>query len=341
MDYENITWYPLAPSDFEGRGWKDTEEPFDRVPAKIKEALPHVWMWSRSPTGMCVFFNTDSTRFYVKYRLGEERIGEANFNVVAHCGMDMYVYDETQSRWRWGATAPHFDIKDQNPEYKLLDGIPKQMRRCRMYAPFRNRISDVYIGVDSDAEFELVPPRRTPPLVYYGTSIIHGAFAVRSGLGVAQILGRKLDMPLINLGFSGAAHLEKEMAELLAELDAGIFIIDPYHNIFSGELKDRVETFFDILCTAHPETPVFFVSAPQTLQGWLRPAEKAEQDEKTKLFNKYGRMLMKKYPNVHYIKGDNFYGSDEISMDGIHPNDEAFTHMSEILYRKISAALKQ
>ncbi len=43
---------------------------------------------------------------------------------------------------------------------------------------------------------------------------------------------------------------------------------------------------------------------------------------------------MRIHPNLHYLKGENFYGSDEVSMDGIHPNDDAFAHMASILEGK-------
>lgn len=335
MNKKSIRWYEITPADIEGKGWKDTEAPFDRLPAKIKDTLPHVWNNSHSSTGMCVFFNTDSTSFHVKYTLGSPQIGEQNFNVAAHCGVDLYFYDTKEKRWRWGSAVPHFTIKDQNPEVTLLDGIPSKSRRCRMYMPMRNQLLKLEIGVDSDAKFELVAPRKKAPLVYYGTSIIHGAFSIRSGLGTAQILARKLDMPLINLGFSGAAKLEREMAELLSELNAGIFIVDPYHNVSQTDVKNNTERFIDILCSAHPKTPVFMLGAPQTLKAWLKPEEKADQDAKTTLYGKLCRKMMKKYANLYYLKGENFYGSDEVSMDGVHPNDEAFSHMASILAREI------
>lgn len=331
-----ISWKTIRPSDVEGRGWAKTEAPFDRLPAKIREQLPDVWSNSHSSTGMCVFFHTDSTSFHARWELGTEQIGEQNFNVCAHCGVDLYIYDDEEKRWRWAAATPHFAIKDQHPEVLLLDGAPRKMRRCRLYLPMRNQVLKLAVGVDADAGFELVPPRRTPPLVYYGTSIIHGAFAIRSGLGTPQILARNLDMPLINLGFSGAARLEKEMAALLAELNAGIFVVDPYHNLTPETVRRNTEPFIDTLCSARPDTPVFMLGAPQHFYAWLNPEMKRSEDEKTLLYGKICRRMMKKYPNLHYLKGRDFYGSDEVSMDGVHPNDEAFSHMAAILTRVLA-----
>lgn len=336
MGEKLVNWHTLCPADVEGKGWSKTEAPFDRLPAKIKDVLPNVWNQSHSSTGMCVYFKTDSTSVHAKLSLGSDQLGEQNFNVCAHSGVDLYCYDSNEERWRWAAATPHNVIKDQNPEIKLLDSISGEMRSWCMYMPFRNQLLEISIGVDAGSYFQVVPPRGKPPLVYYGTSIIHGAFSIRSGLGVAQILGRNLDMPLINLGFSGAAKMEKEMAELLAELDAGIFVVDAYHNLKPEDIENNVEQFIDILCTAKTDTPIFVLGAPQHLHSWLHPDMQKEQDSKTILLDKICRAIMNKYSNLHYFKGDDFYGSDEVSVDGIHPNDAAFANMSKVLTKEIS-----
>ncbi len=203
MNDQRIRWHRLKSSDFEGKGWPETESPFDRMPPKIRESLPNVWANSHSSTGMCVFFNTDTSAFHVKYKLGFPQIGEPNFNVSAFSGVDLYIYDTREKRWRWAAATLHNMVRDQNPQMTLIADLPSKKRKCRMYMPMRNQLLEISIGVDADASFELVPPRRKAPLVYYGTSIVHGAYSTRAGLGIAQILARKLNMPLINLGFSG------------------------------------------------------------------------------------------------------------------------------------------
>jgi len=338
MDLPNnkIIWKTIRPSAVEGRGWKTTAAPFGRLPVKVKELLPDVWSNSHSSTGMCVFFNTDSVSLDVRWELGKEQLGEPNFNVCSHSGVDLYIYDEAAKRWRWAAAPPHHAIKDRYPQVELLGNLSPKMRRCRLYLPMRNELLKLAVGVDFGAQFELIPPRRTPPLVYYGTSIIHGAFASRSGLGTAQILARNLDMPLINLGFSGAARLEKEMASLLAELDAGIFIIDPYHNLTPEMIGRNTESFIDTLCAARPDTPVFMLGAPPHFHAWLYPEMKNNEDQKTALYGKICRRMMKKYPNLRYLNGGSFYGGDDVSVDGVHPNDEAFGNMAAILTKVLT-----
>ncbi len=339
MTNAKTDWYEFTSADFEGRGWQDTEYPFDRIPVRIKRALPEVYDLGHSSTGMCTFFNTDSKFVCIRCKLNSEQFGEDNFNVTAFSGFDLYIFDESERRWRWASASPHFAIKSREPEYELINELTGDKHCCRLYAPLRNHLLSVAVGVESGASFEKVPPRSDKPLVYYGTSIVHGAYATRSGLGVAQLLGRKLDLPLINLGFSGSARMEREMAELLSELDPAMYLVDTFHNMTPELIQQNAGRFLDILCSARPDTPVFFASAPHTFKSWLRPAEKAEQQAKTLLFRQTAEAMMKKYRNFHFIPGEDFYGSDDVSMDGIHPNDSAFAHMSDILTREIEKYL--
>ena len=43
--------------------------------------------------------------------------------------------------------------------------------------------------------------------------------------------GRRLDLPVVNLGFSGNGKAEPEVARLLADLDPAIYVLDPLPNL--------------------------------------------------------------------------------------------------------------
>ncbi len=125
------------------------------------------------------------------------------------------------------------------------------------------------------------------------------------------------------------------MAEVISELNAGIFVVDPWHNLTIENIRNNAEPFINTLCSAHPETPVFMLGAPHRLQSWLKPEIEKNDAMKSELYGRICRKMRRKYPCFHYLKGENFYGSDEVSLDGIHPNDAAFAHMAEILAREL------
>ena len=81
---------------------------------------------------------------------------------------------------------------------------------------------------------------------------------------------------------------------------------------------------------------MLLVGAPPVLNGWLRPDVSRNDEEKTRLFAELSKKVAARHVNFRYLPGQDLYGSDEVSMDGVHPNDEAFAHMAAILAPVIS-----
>src|SRR5690606_24273204 len=103
------------------------------------------------------------------------------------------------------------------------------------------------------------PEARRRPLVFYGTSITQGGCASRPGMVHTAILGRRLDRPVINLGFSGNGRLEIEVGKLLAELDPAVYIIDCLPNASEKEVAERTEPLVRLLREHRPDTPIVLV----------------------------------------------------------------------------------
>lgn len=68
-------------------------------------------------------------------------------------------------------------------------------------------------------------PDRENPIVMYGTSILQGASASRPGMAATNIIGRRFDREVVNLGFSANAFLDKEIAELMSEVEASAYVL--------------------------------------------------------------------------------------------------------------------
>ena len=66
----------------------------------------------------------------------------------------------------------------------------------------------------------------------------------------------------------------------------------------------------------------------------------ASQLEMQRLFKQICEERIPKYRNLHFIDGQNFYGTDEVSPDGVHPNDTAAWHMANVLTKAIGDILK-
>lgn len=60
------TWIDIGGKDVEGRGWNDTELPFDRIPKRFAKDLPQVWGNGLSSTGEFFEFESDTTSVAVR-----------------------------------------------------------------------------------------------------------------------------------------------------------------------------------------------------------------------------------------------------------------------------------
>jgi len=93
------------------------------------------------------------------------------------------------------------------------------------------------------------------PIVFYGTSIVQGAAASRPGMAHPAILGRRLDWSTIDLGFSGNAQCELEIAGLLAELDPAVYVLDPLPNMTAEKVAERLPALIARLREAQAVSP--------------------------------------------------------------------------------------
>jgi len=96
------------------------------------------------------------------------------------------------------------------------------------------------------------------------------------------IIGRMLDRETVNLGFSGNGRMEIEMAQLLAELDAGAYVLDCLPNMTPEMVQERVAPFVRYLKQAHPEVPVILVESMMYENGWLNDNRKKLVEEKNR-----------------------------------------------------------
>jgi hypothetical protein len=158
----------------------------------------------------------------------------------------------------------------------------------------------------------------------------------------SAILGRRFNYPTINLGFSGNGKMEPEMADLLAELDPSIYVLDCLPNMVASEIKERVEPFVHKLRAAHPDTPIVLVEDRTMqdsflIQGRMQYYHGADRAE---LKEAYDRLQQSGVKGLYYIPGEHLFGDDgEASVDGSHPTDLGFTRQAEIFAKVLGPLL--
>jgi hypothetical protein len=214
-----------------------------------------------------VFFETDSTTIGARWTVTSPELAMSHMSATGVSGLDLYSH-------HWvGVGRP----SGQTTTAELVSGLAPGRRWYRLYLPLYNGVRSLELGVDEGAYLakDPTPAQDKPqPIVFYGTSITQGASASRPGMVHTSILGRWFQRPVINLGFSGNGKMDPELAQLMAEIDACIYVIDCLPNMNAEEVRERTGPFVRSLREARPGTPILLVEDRSFANARLRPAKK-------------------------------------------------------------------
>jgi hypothetical protein len=337
-----MVWSDIRQFGVEGRGWNDTKDFYDRLPARAEGMVRKpVWDLSRNSAGMCVRFVTDATAIRARWALTESWLYLPNITAIGKSGLDLYV--KTDQGWHWLAVG---QPTAQTNEVTLVEKLVPGKREYLLYLPLYNGTKFAELGIGTNATLEKAGPwgpGNRKPIVFYGTSILQGLSASRPGMVHSAILGRRFSWPTINLGFSGNGKMEPEMAGLLAELDPSVYVLDCLPNLGADEIKERVEPCVRKLRAAHPDTPIVLVE-DRTMEDSFLIAGRMEYyhlKDRAELKAAYERLQKAGVKNLYYIPGDHLFGDDgEGSVDGSHPSDLGFMRQADIFAGVLGPLLK-
>jgi len=335
-----LEWRDVRDWGIEGRGWSDTKRYFDRLPGKAEGVVREpVWELSRHSAGMCARFMTDAPDIHVRYELLKERLAMPHMPATGVSGLDLYAQD-AQGIDRWVAVVRP---DSQAIETTIAEDLAPGMRRYSLYLPLYNGVEKLEIGVGQGESFHPVPPRDEKPLVFYGTSILHGACASRPGMAFPAILGRRLRRPVCNLGFSGNGRMEPEVGALLAELDPRAYAIDCLPNMDAEMVSERAAPLVRQLRQARPHTPILLVEDRSFTNTPFFPARKKHHRQSREALRQVFRELTESgVEHLYYLDGDHLLGLDgEAATDGSHPSDLGMMRYADAYEPVLRAILKQ
>jgi len=322
-----LLWRDVRELRLEGQGWTDTTAPFDRLPARAAELVrPVVWDLSRQSAGLCARFVSDSPHVMVRWTLTSDRLALPHMPATGVSGLDLYARVEDGLRWVGTARPRHFPT---NVDI-LADRLDEGRREYALYLPLYNGVRSVELGVPPGCELEPAPARAERPVVFYGTSITQGGSASRPGMAHTAILGRWLERPVINLGFSGSGTMDVELAQLMGELDAALFVVDCLPNMDEEEVRERLRPFVRTLRAARPDAPILLVEdrtyANAFLGAGLRERQRASR---AALREGYEALRAEGLTGLFYLAGAELLGDDgEATVDGSHPTDLGFVRQA-------------
>ena len=144
-------------------------------------------------------------------------------------------------------------------ERVIVDNMGTEEKECLLYLPLYDELKSLEIGVSSDAHIYKGENPFKKKIVVYGSSILQGASASRPGMAYPARLSRSSGYNFINLGLSGNGKMEKEVAGMLANIDADAFILDCIPNPSPKEITERAVGFVMTLREKHPDTPIIII----------------------------------------------------------------------------------
>ncbi len=306
----------LALSDREGRRyWRLPADVIDQVNSGVSEV-------AKFPSGARVRFATDSRRIALCAVVGPAGYIK-NVGAIGKCGLAGYVDGE----WHYVVYPAASDAEEMTGAYDL-DG---KMHEHTVYLPLFTPLYDLMIGLDDDAQVK--PPRPyavQKPIVFYGSSITNGASATHAGNAYVSIVCRRLDASFLNLGFSGSARGEENIARYIAGLDMSLFVMDYDHNApDAAHLEATHERFFRIVREAQPDLPIALISKPDFD---IDPEGNAAR--RAVIRRTYEHALAAGDARVRFIDGETLFGTTErrdCLVDGTHPNDLGFRRMANAI----------
>jgi lysophospholipase L1-like esterase len=331
----------------EGQAWpNEVKNAYDRLPARAEhEVRKEVWDLSENPAGLRLRFKTNAPEIRIAYQ-ATGALQYPHMPATGVSGVDMYAR-ETNGKWLW--CGGKFSFGD-TISYRFPDLTPgngqDSTREYTLYLPLYNAIKWITISVNRTSIFEPLPARNDKPIVVYGTSIAQGGCATRPGMAWPAILQRKQDLPLVNLGFSGNGRLEKEVLELLAEVDARLYVLDCLPNMISpafppNEVKKRLVAAIQLLQSKRPGIPILLSAhAGYTDEGTNDVRRRQYQDANEALQQTFDSLTAAGTTNI-YLLSKQEIGLDIDSMvDGTHPNDMGMMRYAQAYDKKIRTILR-
>lgn len=320
-----VEWHSLDSFPLLGTLAPDAAVKYSRLPDSMQNNIRgELWNLGLNSAGLSVRFRSDSPRIKMRWK-SRNNFSMNHMAATGVRGVDLYVLDGDTAWTTMGIGRPA--RKAVTETTIMADMEPGIMREYMLFLSLYDGVDSLYVGIDSGTVLTqpvLDTPVRRKPVVMYGTSILQGGCATRPGMAHTNILQRILGREVVNLGFSGNARLDPEIAELMASADASCYVVDPLPNCTPDMIDERMERFIGILRAARPDTPILLVESPWfPSMRFDREVAATLRDKNRRLHAIYERLAASD-PNLHYFTADNILADPESTVDNCHFTDTGF-----------------
>ena len=323
-----IQWKNPLDENFQvirGQAWEnELKGTYQRLPNKAEKVVrAPIWKLSKQNAGMSIVFRSNAPEIKIRYTVAGN-LNMPHMPSTGVSGVDLYATDiDGNKRWCAGKYAFKDTITYTYSKLWYATNAAKGYE-YELFLPLYNSVKWLEIGVSKEYELRFIPASKEKPIVLYGTSIAQGACASRPGMAFGNIIGRELEHPVVNLGFSGNGQMEPEVFDLLSEIDAQLFILDNmpnmtgarteliYKRAIHGIHKLRQKSDAPILLVEHNGYSNEFSSLK---------AEESYRRTNTELRKVYRTLKEEGIKNLYYLNKEEIGFIQEATVEGVHPSD--------------------
>jgi lysophospholipase L1-like esterase len=337
-------WYdPLDGTEphVQGRAWNaETGKNYCRLPERAKPMLrKDVWNLSRCSSGLYIDIFTNANSLTILYTVEGGKFG-TNVPSFTQSGLDVYKINKDGAQ-KWLNTFGHYNFGKATNDtlvwtYKNLKSSLKYGDEYRIYLPMYSVVKSMSIGVPEGSNFSFAPQRIEKPIVIYGTSIAQGASPTRPANAWPNIVERKLDMPVVDLAFSGNGRLESGVFSLLSEINAKAYILDCLPNM-SARIDSIVpRTIAGVkMLRAKNNAPIILTADVWNNyeRDYLIPRIDSCQQAAVKQLKELG------FKDIYYISKKDLDITEDDYADGSHPNDIGMMKYANAYIKTLCEAL--
>ncbi len=340
MELTDLAWYDptAAPFRLSGLPWFATEHVFRRLPVHPADPLPEAvdgLAWNTA--GGQVSFRTDSSCVAVEIELTAPTPME-HMAATGQSGVDCYLGEPGATRF---VGVSRFPLTADRYTSFLVSGLPAELRTVTLNLPLYNGVRALRVGLAPCAVVAPPPAFAAPGcVVVYGSSITQGGCAARPGMAYTHILARRLNVEIVNEGYSGSGKGEASVIACLAEIpDAAGYVLDFIANCPSlAWYAEALPRAIATLRAAHPGVPILLLSRIRF--GILDPADEEFRRATAALNAEHTGPGVTAFDMADALGAD----FDACTVDTVHPTDLGFQRMAdaiapvlaEVLDRRVS-----
>ena len=300
-----------------------------RMPAAQVESLPRgVQRQCKLPAGGRILLKSDTTKLGLKV---------LPLNKGTFKGFDVYVN---------GSFLRSVVVEEPAVEAELVlfQDLDKKEKEIVIYLPYHQAVLIKAVGVDDDAKFSRPDHQYAKPLpmVFYGSSVCQGSGGLKPGMSYEAILGRKLNLDFVNLGFGGAGKAEENVVALVNSIPACCYVFD-LGKSYGMQDPSAFKKMLQTVRKSHPGVPLICMTPiTSALEVHSQGYSNRSVHTRTVMRGAVNEFIKSGEKGVYLLEGEALLGFDDhdgLARDGVHPTDYGFSLIAGRLLPTLRQAL--